>query len=473
MRSRTVYRLLFAVLVVASLLALAAGYLASTGQGTSAEIATQATLDPDEQAAVVPPREGITVVTTDSNVLADDRGYGPRSKAELVAFDRDGTVLYYDDSHFVYWDVDPSPEGETTVTYTASDHLSEEECNARSKCTRNVIERANLTTGEVERLYSRITPGKHATRWHDVDRIDEEHYVVADIARDRVFVVNVTSDLVVWEWDVLSEFDPESGGPYPGDWTHVNDVEVLDDGRIMVSLRNQDQVVFLDRETGMDRDWTLGSEDDYDTLYEQHNPDFIPEEWGGPAVVVADSENNRVVEYQRVGDGWERTWEWSDTDLQWPRDADRLPDGHTLVTDSNGNRVLEVDREGEVVWAVEIAFPYEAERLGAGDESAGGESTRGESARELGLASRTAESGGGKEELAHAGPVARLTGTVKRTVPGRLLNGVMYVTPVWMDVGELLALLVGTVGGLAWAGAELRWSSMTLDLRSPLLVRRK
>jgi hypothetical protein len=78
---RTVNRLLFALLVVASQLALAAGYLASTGQGTSAEIATQATLDPDEQAAVVPPREGITVVTTDSNVLADDRGYGPGGAA--------------------------------------------------------------------------------------------------------------------------------------------------------------------------------------------------------------------------------------------------------------------------------------------------------------------------------------------------------------------------------------------------------
>jgi hypothetical protein len=73
-------------------------------------------------------------------------------------------------------------------------------------------------------------------------------------------------------------------------------------------------------------------------FYEQHNPDYIPEERGGPAVLVADSENGRVVEYGRtpgngtpVTDGtWERTWQWRDGRLQWPRDADRLPNGGWL-----------------------------------------------------------------------------------------------------------------------------------------------
>ena len=130
-------------------------------------------------------------------------------------------------------------------------------------------------------------------------------------------------------------------------------------------------------ETGVVENWTLGSDDDHDTLYEQHNPDYIPAERGGPAIVLADSENDRVTEFQREGgagaDGeWERAWTWSDDRLEWPRDADRLPNGNTLVTDTDGGRVLEVAPNGSVVWSVGVRGGYDAERLGTGDESAGG-----------------------------------------------------------------------------------------------------
>jgi hypothetical protein len=39
----------------------------------------------------------------------------------------------------------------------------------------------------------------------------------------------------------------------------------------------------------------LGAEDEYDTLYEQHNPDYIPEERGDPAILVAKSQNNQLL----------------------------------------------------------------------------------------------------------------------------------------------------------------------------------
>lgn len=449
------------------MLAMAGSYLASTGRGSAAEIRTQAELEPGERTQVVEPRAGITVVTTDSNVMAEGQGYGPRSNSELVAFNPNGTVRYFDDSHFVYWDVDPSPVGSETVLSVASDHLRPGECNATTTCTRNVVERVNLTTGEITPLYSRITPLKHSTRWHDVDRVDETHIAIADIANDRLFVVNTTSGLVEWEWDAQAEYDPGSGGPYPRDWTHINDVEILANGTFMASLRNQDQVVFIDREQGLLEEMTLGRENEYDVLYEQHNPDFIPAERGGPAVVVADSENNRVVEYQREDGSWERSWLWKDAQLQWPRDADRLPNGHTLIADSNGNRIVEVDQAGEIVWSVDIAFPYEVERLGTGDESAGGQS-----ARALDLRSQTVDSDAVSVEV-DGGLVAWVTTSIKRTVPGRLLNAVMYVSPIWMDVGEVLALLVGVVSLAGWAAVELRWSGTTITVRSPFVVRRK
>ncbi|MBX0302217.1 aryl-sulfate sulfotransferase [Haloarcula salinisoli] len=409
---------------------------------------------------VVPPRDNITVVGTDSTAFITDDGDGPRKRAELVAFASNGSVYYRNESHTRYWDVDPVDGTNATVEYVYADHLSPADCNSDSVCTRNGIERVNLTTGNVTHIYSRITPGKHSTRWHDADRIGEDRLLVADIAQDRAFVVNTTTEQITWSWDAQTDFETNSGGPYPEDWTHINDVEYVElDGRetVMVSVRNHDQVVFVDMETGLRENWTLGSDGDHDTLYEQHNPDFIPAERGGPAVLVADSENGRVVEYQRANGSWKQSWEWRDQRLTWPRDADRLPSGHTLITDSNGDRVLEIDRNGSVVWSSTIGFPYESERLGTGDESAGGRS-----AAALGLPDRT--------------PTAEnrsVVGDATTLLPKSVVNSVAYLLPGWVGPVEALAA-VGLLGVLVlWAVVEWRRRSFEVHLRWPVQIRNR
>ncbi|WP_132057962.1 arylsulfotransferase family protein [Halorussus amylolyticus] len=469
MRARDAVRVLFVGLVVASAFAVATGYLSASAETSDG----RPTFDAE-------PRDDITVVATDSNTWLGEESEGPRARAELVAFAPNGSTLYYNDSHTRYWDVDPVPNTTHSVMYVAAQHLSEDECSATTVCTRNVVERANLSTGELERVYSRITPGKHSTRWHDADRLGDERLVVADIYRDRVFVVNTTTDMVEWEWDAQRDFSLSSGGPYPEDWTHLNDVEVLDDGTIMVSMRNQDRVVFLDREEGVVENRTLGNENDYDVLYEQHNPDYIPEENGGPAVLVGDSENNRVVEYQRTGENetgawqWDQSWVWQDARMQWPRDADRLPNGNTLITDSNGNRVFEVDESGDIVWSVDIAFPYEAERLDTGDESEGGPA-----ASEADLESNRGGGGDGeadaatREPTADSGVLDRTWLVVKGLLPGRIANSVMYVTPIWMGGGELVALAALALVVLVWVGAEAYWSSWSASVRWPVSISRR
>ncbi|MFC7078920.1 arylsulfotransferase family protein [Halorussus caseinilyticus] len=387
-------RVALAVLLAVTALTVGSGYAINSADGT-VEDHLDGSGPANPAAQVVPPSDDITVVATDSNSWLGDRGEGPRARAELVAFAPNGSILYYDDSHTRYWDVDPVPGTEATVEYGYSDHLTASECpddwNASefgvdrqrwneyyeaqsdvNACTLNGYERVNLTTGEVTPVWSQTTPGKPETRYHDVDRINDTHLLVADIYLDRVFVVNAETGDIGWRWNAADAFSPaDSGGPYPEDWTHLNDVELLPDGRVMASLRNHDRVVFLNRSGGLVEDWTLGSEDEYDTLYEQHNPDYVPADSGGPAVVVGDSENNRVVEYQRENGEWVKSWTWRDARMQWPRDADRLPNGHTLITDSNGNRVFEVNERGETVWSADLAFPYESERLGTGDESSG------------------------------------------------------------------------------------------------------
>jgi hypothetical protein len=48
--------------------------------------------------------------------------------------------------------------------------------------------------------------------------------------------------------------------------------------------------------------------------------------------------------------------------------------------------------------------------------------------------------------------------TLKGLFPGKYLNGVVYVTPIWMGFAELLALAVGLLAAIAWAGTECYWA---------------
>ena len=451
MVSRRRLRLLCAALVVVSVAGLAYGAATAPTTASAEEVPR-----PDA-------RTGETVVTESAKF------------GTIVAWRPNGSLLYYDDAHTKYFDVDPVEGESLTVEYAATDtiHTSGPTCES-PPCTRNVVERVNLSTGVTEEIYARYDDSELAAEWHDHVRVDDSHVLIADIVDDQVFLVDTETELVEWRWDGQSDFPLEGGGPYPSDWAHINDVSLLEDGRVMVSLRNQDQVVFLDQKTGLVENWTLGSEDDHETLYEQHNPDYIPPDQGGPAVVVADSENGRIVEYRRIdpesGNAtaaaadavWERTWQWQDARIQWPRDADRLPNGHTLIADTHGKRVVEVDQQGEVVWSVPVSHPYDVERLGTGSESTGGES-----AQRLGLESRTAE------QNADAGfdPLDILSDVVTFLVPSRVVNGVIFISPVWMGRPEFATALLGIGAALTWMGFELRWRLPDLGFRWPVYRR--
>ena len=380
-------------------------------------------------------------------------------EGELLVFQPDGSLRYRNDSHDSYWDVDvtngANGTGNETLLYTASDELSSapvcEPIGPRNACLRQTIERVNLTTGEVTRLHTRITPRAGSSEWHDIDRLNATHGIVADMYADRVFVVEYRTGLVTWEWDAQAAYPLSSGGLYPSDWTHLNDVEVLPDGRIMVSLRNQDQVAFVHPNGTLDEEWTLGTDDNHDVLYEQHNPDYIQGAGGnGSAVLIADSEQNRVVEFRREAGEWEQSWVWQNADTQWPRDADRLPNGHTLITNTHDNSVLEIDQSGEVVWEISVAYPYDVERLGTGDESAGGPT-----ATEANLDSRRDDPSESETPIRDR---------VKALFPARWVNGLISVLPRWVGLFDLVALGVLGVAIVTWAILEWRWARVTLQL---------
>lgn len=212
---------------------------------------------------------------------------------------------------------------------------------------------------------------------HDADRINGDELLMNDMSQNgeaRIFVYNLTRAEIVWEYrfaDHPNQFPRAGGGEFLKDWTHNNDVEQIGDGLFMVSVRNFDQVVAINRST-KEIEWTLGEDGNHDILFEQHNPDFLQGRQGRSAVLVADSRNDRVVEYTGANGTWRRSWILHGGGLNEPRDADRLPNGNTLVVDRRGHRLLEVTPTGEVVWEIYAPYqPYDAERVGTGDESAG------------------------------------------------------------------------------------------------------
>ena len=227
---------------------------------------------------------------------------------------------------------------------------------------------------------------------HDVERVGPDQFVMTDMDRERV--LEVRNSTVSWQWNASSFYDVPPD-PTRRDWLHINDIDVIDEGRYLVSVRNANQLLVVERGQGVvevinedddssDASCNKGESQlaDFDgdgdircgdpsVINHQHNPQWL----GNGAVLVADSDNDRIVELHRTDDDWEPVWTLETAggqSLHWPRDADRLPNGHTLVTDTLNNRLFEVDSAGVVVWGVGTDnLPYEAERVPFG-EIAGG-----------------------------------------------------------------------------------------------------
>jgi len=349
--SRVTVPAVLVALVVLAPLAAAAG----TGAGVGTADATAAQANPCVGEITDQP-ERATVAS-----IQGARG-GDKTDAMLVSVTPSGEVLgVHNDADYGRWwayDVDRLPNGNFLMSGTQDRHT--------------VVEEIDAETGE--HVSVREFEGLHDT--HDVDLINGDELLMNDMGdeHNRVVAYNLTREDITWEYrfdDHTDVFPRSGGGEYGVDWTHNNDVEQIHPGVVMVSLKNFDQVVAVNRSTRT-VEWTLGEDDDLDVLHKQHNPDYILTDDGRPTVVVADSRNDRVAEYTLEGGEWNLTWELVGGGLDEPRDADRLPNGNTLVVDRHGHRMVEATPDGEVRWEVSLPFqPYDAERLGTRDESSG------------------------------------------------------------------------------------------------------
>ena len=199
---------------------------------------------------------------------------------------------------------------------------------------------------------------------------------------DVILEIDPTTDEIVWSWSTAAHY---SQLPFTAmqrtlmldqtriDVFHTNAFHVIPDndidhgmypeftpGNILVSQRQTNFVFIIDRATG-DIVWNL----DHDTIGNigQHMIRMIPKGLPGAGnlllfdngccagLPVATRESSRVLEIEPVS----QTVVWS-YDIgtsfysEFRSGAQRLPNGNTLISASQDQRIFEVTTAGEVVW---------------------------------------------------------------------------------------------------------------------------
>ncbi|MBV0924379.1 aryl-sulfate sulfotransferase [Halomicroarcula limicola] len=336
---------------------------------------------------------------TSANVtgtLVGSHGGGPgwHGKGSVYLI-RDGAIAWQEGSADSYFDVTRLPNGTVMAGFMHSGY--ETGCAPYdAPCTKTgfrIIDPHAAGGPTVLSEYAfPVRTGKNSET-HDVERLEPGVFLLSDMEHERIFILE--DGEITWQWNASRFYDAPPDATRH-DWLHINDVDAISDTRYLVSVRNSNQLLVVERGEGVvevvnaDR----GTDDeacrgggkqllDFDddgevrcgdpsVMDHQHNP-----QWLGPgAILVADSGNDRVVELHKRGDRWVPVWSLESAggmDLNWPRDADRLDNGNTLVTDTLNKRVFEVTEDGTVVWSTgtpsNSPIPYEAERLPEGERA--------------------------------------------------------------------------------------------------------
>ena len=158
-----------------------------------------------------------------------------------------------------------------------------------------------------------------------------------------------------------------------GDYLHTNSVEILDGrhasklpeataGRLLLSFREIGTIAILDPETE-ETVWAMRG-----PWLRQHDPDLL----ANGNILLFDNQGHvgpggitRVIEVDPRTQ--EIVWTYAGTPEE-PFESEvrssqaRLPNGNTLITESDGGRIFEVTRRGEIVW--NFVNPVRAVRAG-------------------------------------------------------------------------------------------------------------
>jgi hypothetical protein len=179
------------------------------------------------------------------------------------------------------------------------------------------------------------------------------------------YLVEMTTDgRVVWEWRTWDHLDPEADcitavQERREEWMHGNGLAELPNGDIVVSFRAISTIIIIDRKTGKII-WKLGAP----PLSGQHAPTPLPNGNllvfdNGPHRLDHPMPFSRVIEIEVPTK--QIVWKYQEkreSEFFSPRisNAQRLPNGNTLICEGDFGRLFEVTADGILVW--EFVNPY-------------------------------------------------------------------------------------------------------------------
>lgn len=211
-----------------------------------------------------------------------------------------------------------------------------------------------LRNGNVVLLGMGEVPNEIAARVRG-GRPGSEHH--GRVHADTVVEMSTAGE-IVWEWRAWEHLDPEvdvmpAVQDERAEWTHANSVSECRDGSLLVSFRNLSTVVRIDRVSGA-MTWKLT----HPTISHQH----APHELENGNILIFDNGTHRLdhtTPYSRVIEvdpaSGEIVWSYQEKQVSdffspFISNAQRLPNGNTLICEGSFGRLFEVTAEGEVVW---------------------------------------------------------------------------------------------------------------------------
>jgi len=205
---------------------------------------------------------------------------------------------------------------------------------------------------------------------HDADRLPNGNTLVVFGGDDQVGDAQVKEispeGKIVWSWYARDHF---YRSPYKDiqdeGWTHTNAVSRLPNGNTLISPRNFNFLVEVDPQGAVVR--TIGE----GIFHKQHDPEVLP---NGNILLANHSRPHRAIELDP--ETGKIVWQSAGftRDTVPVRDANRLPNGNTLITGTT--KIVEITAGGKIVWQLRlkgVAFVgkeaaglgfYKAERIG-------------------------------------------------------------------------------------------------------------
>lgn len=222
-----------------------------------------------------------------------------------------------------------------------------------------------------------------------------EIYPGQDIAlmfNDYIFELDPKTGKKVWTWHATPNLDPTKDiiGPMykREEWLHLNSMAVTNDGDLLLTSRNTDSILTVDRNTGkvLSRWGNTAIQDPETKRLELQMVPLAPfaliksKRLGGPhdARIVAKGcpgEGNITVYNNGTYSGFSRVIEIDPVsgEIVWQSiykshgrrpmsfimgGAQRLPNGNTLISEGLNGRLTQITRDSEIVW--EYMNPYDS-----------------------------------------------------------------------------------------------------------------